>query len=134
MAIKRLTKDDQPLSFGVFNPVGHIVVAFDDDATASAAAQALKDAGFEDEDILQYNAHEESEAMSRMLDGITGAAGFGHEVTLMRQYKSLADEGCGWLVVYAPEKERCEKVVAIARRHGAKLAEKYGRLVIEDLL
>ena len=134
MAIKRLTKEDQPVSFGVFNPVGHLVVSFPDDESASTAAGALRDAGFEDEDILQYSAREESEAMSRMLDGITGAAGFGHEVTLMRRYKSLADQGCGWLVVYAPEKERCEKVVAVARQHNARLAEKYGRLVIEDLL
>jgi len=134
MAIKRLTKEDHPLSFGVFSPVGHVVVAFADDASAGAAARALRETGFEDEDILQYSAHEESEEMSRMLDGISGAAGFGHEVCLMRQYKALADEGCGWLVVYAPDKAHCEKVVATARQHGAMLAEKYGRLVIEDLL
>jgi len=134
MAIKRLTKEDHPLSFGVFSPVGHVVVAFADQQAADAAARALHDAGFENEDVLQYSAAEESEEMSRMLDGISGAAGFGHEVCLMRQYKALADEGCCWLVVYAPDKAHCERVVAIAREHGAKLAEKYGRLVIEDLI
>jgi hypothetical protein len=134
MAIKRLTKEDHPLSFGVFSPVGHVVVAFADGQAAHAAAQALREAGFDDEDILQYTAAEESEEMSRMLDGISGAAGFGHEVSLMRLYKALADEGCCWLVVYAPDKAHCERVVSVARQHGAKLAEKYGRLVIEDLL
>jgi len=134
MAIKRLTKADHPLSFGVFSPVGHVVVAFADAAAADAAARALREAGFDDEDILEYGADEESQEMSRMLDGISGAAGFGHEVCLMRQYKALADEGCCWLVVYAPDKAHCEQVVEVARRHGAKLAEKYGRLVVEDLI
>jgi tRNA A58 N-methylase Trm61 len=134
MAIKRLTKDDAPLSFGTFNPVGHVVVAFPDDNSAQQAAQELRQAGFEDEDILHFSPDEESERMGQMLDGITGTAEFGHEIVLMREYKQLADEGCGWLIVYAPEKERCEKVVEVARRHGAKLAEKYGRIVIEDLL
>ena len=134
MAIKRLTKADHPLSFGVFSPVGHVVVAFADAEAADAAARALREAGFDDEDILEYGADEESQEMSRMLDGISGAAGFGHEVCLMRQYKALADEGCCWLVVYAPDKAHCEQVVEVARRHGAKLAEKYGRLVVEDLI
>jgi hypothetical protein len=134
MTIKRLTKADKPLSFGVFSPVGHVVVAFENDSEADDARRDLLESGFEPEDILQYAASEESGEMSRMLDGVSGAAGFGHEVCLMRLYKTMADEGCGWLIVYAPEKGRCEKVVEVARRHGARLAEKYGRLVIEDLL
>lgn len=134
MTIRRLTKADRPMAFGVFSPVGHVVVAFENDAAAEAARRDLLEAGFEDEDILQYGSHEESGQMGHMLDGVSGAAGFGHEVCLMRQYKALAEEGCGWLLVYAPEKARCEKVVEVARRHGARLAEKYGRLVIEDLI
>jgi tRNA A58 N-methylase Trm61 len=134
MAIKRMTKDDRAETFGVFSPVGHVVVALPDDASAKAAAQALRDAGFEDDDILEYTAQEESQQMAQRLDGITGTAEFGHEVVLMRKYKELAERGCGWLVVYAPEKERCEKVVEVARQHGALLAEKYHRMVVEDLL
>jgi tRNA A58 N-methylase Trm61 len=134
MAIKRMTKDDRAETFGVFAPVGHVVVALPDDESADAAARELRDQGFDDADILQYKAREESQDMARRLDGITGTAEFGHEVVLMRQYKEMADRGCGWLVVYAPEKERCEKVVEVARRHGALLAEKYHRLVVEDLL
>ena len=135
MAFKRLAKGDRALSVGgVFNPMGHVVVAFESDERAGEAAAALREAGFEPEDILQYSADEEAQEMTRLLDGATGTAGFGHEIGLMRQYKSLAERGCGWLVVYAPEEAQCEKVVEVAKRYGAKLAEKYHRLVIEDLL
>ncbi len=134
MAIRRMTKEDTAQTFGVFNPVGHVVVAFPNDDAARQAAQALRDEGFDEADVLQYSATEESQEMARMLDGITGTAEFGHEVVLMRKYKELADKGCGWLVVYAPEKERCEKAVEVAKRHGALLAEKYHRMVVEDLL
>jgi len=134
MTMKRMTKGDQAQAWGVFSPVGHLVIAFPDDAAAEAAARALHEEGFPNEDILQYSANEESQQMARMLDGITGTAEFGHEVVLMRKYKELADQGCGWLVVYAPEKERCEKVVETAKRYSALLAEKYHRMVVEDLL
>jgi hypothetical protein len=135
MAFRRLAKGDPALSVGgVFNPMGHVVVAFESDERASEAAQALRDEGFEPEDILQYSADEEAHEMTRMLDGATGTAGFGHEIGLMRQYKALAEQGCGWLLVFAPEEAQCEKVVEVAKRYGAKLAEKYHRLVIEDLL
>lgn len=134
MAIKRLAKGDPALSFGVFNPVGHVVVAFDSDEAATQAAQALRDAGFDDEDIVQYSACEEVEQMKRMLDRVSGTACFGHELLLMRRYKAMAEQGCGWLMVYAPDDAHCERVVQVARQHGVKLAEKYHRLVIEDLI
>ena len=134
MAIKRLTKTDPAQSFGVFNPVGHLVLAFPDDATAEAAREDLLDHGFEHEDVLLYSAQEERETMTRMLDHIGTAAHFGHEVTLMRLYKAMAEKGSGWLMVYAPDEAHCQRALDVAKRHGVLLAEKYHRLVIEDLI
>lgn len=134
MAIKRLTKDDSALSFGVFNPVGYLVLAFEDDNTAARARDALRDAGFDDEDVLMYTSREESETMTRLLDHCSGSAGFGHEITLMRLYKAMAEKGAGWLMVYAPDRDHCERALEIGRQHNARLAEKYHRMVIEDLI
>jgi hypothetical protein len=39
-----------------------------------------------------------------------------------------------WLIVFAPDDERAAKVAEAAKAHGARMAEKYHRLVIEDLL
>jgi hypothetical protein len=134
MAIQRMTKADHPQSFGAFKPVGHVVVAMPDDPSAAAAAQALRADGFEAEDILEYTAAEENDEMDRMLQHASDLAGFGYEIALMRRYQELAREGASWLIVFAPDDERAQKVAATARAHGALMAEKYHRLVVEDLI
>jgi len=134
MAIKRMTKADHPQSLGAFKPVGHVVVAMPDDTRAAAAVHALLAAGFEREDILEYTAAEENDEMGRMLQHASDFAGFGYEITLMRKYKELAASGASWLIVFAPEDEHTARVAATVRGHGALMAEKYHRLVIEDLL
>jgi hypothetical protein len=134
MAIKRLTKAERPQILGTFKPVGHVIVAFPDDKTASDAAQALRETGFQPEDILQYTADEEKLQMDDMLDHASDFAGFGYEITLMRRYAELAEQGAGWLLVYAPDDASAEKVADVAQRFGALAAEKYHRLVVEDLL
>jgi hypothetical protein len=136
MAVKRMTKADHPQSFGTFKPVGHVVVAMPDDDRAAAAVRALRAAGFEAADILEYTAAEEDDEMDRMLADATanGVAGFGYEVSLMRRYQELAKEGASWLIVFAPEEAQALRVAEVARMHGALMAEKYHRLVIEDLI
>lgn len=134
MALKRMTKADHPQSLGAFKPVGHVVVAMPDDRAAAAAVQALLQQGFEREDILEYSAAEENDEMDRMLQHASDFAGFGYEITLMRRYKALAAEGASWLIVFAPEDVQAARVAETARAHGALLAEKYHRLVIEDLI
>ena len=134
MTIKRMTKADHPVSFGAFKPVGHVVVALPDEARAQAATAALYAAGFDEEDVLHYSADEEGSEMSRLLDRASSFAGFGYEVTLMRRYKVLAGEGCAWLLVYAPNESHASLVADVARRFDARLAEKYHRLVVEDLI
>jgi hypothetical protein len=133
MAAKRMTKDDVPTSFGAFKPVGHVVVALENDACANEAAQALRDAGFAQQDILQYSAAEEADALRQLFPKTTGTAEFGHEIVLMREYSELAEQGCGWLIVYAPDDARTQKVANVARRFDARIAVKYHLLAVEEL-
>jgi hypothetical protein len=134
MTIKRMTKADHPQSFGAFKPVGHVVVALPDDVKAAAAVQSLRAAGFDAEDILEYTAAEEDDEMDRMLQHASDFAGFGYEISLMRRYRELNQEGASWLIVYAPDDVRTYKVADIVKVHDAVVAEKYNRLTIEDLL
>lgn len=134
MAIKRMTKGDMPRSLGTYNPVGHVLVALPNDALAQEARQALRDTGFDEEDVLHYSAAEERAQMDGMLAHTSELAGFGYEVTLMRRYQTLAREGCGWLLVYAPDAPHAERVTEVARRFGARSAVKYHWLAVEDLL
>jgi hypothetical protein len=129
-----LTLEDLPQSLGTFKPVGHVMVALPDDEVAAQVARALEDAGFAEEDILHFDAAEGHDRMQEMIEQSSGLAGFGYEITLMRRYKKLADEGHRWLLVHAPEDDQAERVADVARRFRAPMAVKYHRLAIEDLI
>ena len=52
----------------------------------------------------------------------------------MRRYLTFAEEGCGWLIVYAPSDEAVVRIVEVATRFAAKCAVRYHRLANEDLI
>lgn len=134
MAIKRMTKADLPHSLGAFKPVGHVLVALRDEQNAGDAVRALREAGFDEEDVLDFSAGEQRDRMEQMLDHASDFAGFGYEIVLMKRYKKLSEDGCRFLLVYAPEDDETERVSEIAKRFGAPAAVKYHRLVEEDLI
>ena len=131
---KRMTKGEFQESLGALNPVGHAVLAFASDAIAGDARVELLQAGLTEQDILSYTSAELIPNLDDMIRKASGAAGFGYEINLMRRYLTLASEGCGWLVVYAPEDDQVANVTLVAKRFGAKSAVRYGRLVNEDLV
>ena len=123
-----------PLSFGAFKPVGHIAVVLPDDKAGDAAAKALLDAGFAQGGVLHFSAAETAARFKDLLPEASGTSGFGSEIQSMRQIYLFATEGCSLLVVHAPDGDQVEHVERIARQHGAKVAKRYGRLLIEDLI
>ena len=133
---KRMTKAefDEMSTLGAFNPVGHAILAMENDAAAAEARQALLDAGFEDADILVSTSAEMFPNLDEMMRNASGAAGFGYEIVLMRRYMTLASEGAGWLVVYGPEDSKTAQIGEIAKRLGARTAVLYGRFLHQDLI
>jgi hypothetical protein len=134
MAIKRLTKEDIRKTVGVLNPIGHVVLAFPDDPAASRAADDLQAAGFAPEDVLLYTAAEATPRLRERVRTTSEINGFGYERTLMRRYLAYAEEGAGWIVVYAPSGEAAARVLEVARRDSAHCAVRYHRLASEDLI
>jgi hypothetical protein len=134
MTAKRMTKEDMAKTSGILNPVGHVILAFKDDAVAAQAVVALRAAALGDEDILAYLASEATPRLRERVRTASEAAGFGYEITLMRRYLTLAEAGAGWLIVYAPDDAAAEKVTEVAKRFAALCAVRYHRLANEDLL
>jgi len=134
MSIKRLTKEDIRRTVGTLNPVGHIVLAFKDDAVTAEAVAALHAAGLADEDILHYLAVDATPRLRERVRTASQAAGFGYEITLMRRYLAFAESGAGWLIVYAPNDAAVQAITDIAKRFDALCAVRYHRLANEDLL
>jgi len=134
MSIKRLTKEDIRRTTGTLNPVGHVVLAFKDDAVTSEAVAALRAEGLADDDILHYLAVDATPRLRERVRTASQAAGFGYEITLMRRYLALAESGAGWLIVYAPSDAAVQHITDVATRFHALCAVRYHRLANEDLI
>src|SRR5262249_20780794 len=131
---KRLTKEDIRRATGILNPVGHVVLAFKDDAVAVAAVAALREVGFTELDILAYTAEEATPRLRERVRTASEASGFGFEITLMRRYLAFAEQGAGWLIVYAPSDSTAQLITAVGKRHDALCAVRYHLLTSEDLI
>ena len=131
---KRMTKGELQESLGAFKPAGHAVLAFENDQVAGDARQALLDAGVAEQDILSFTSGELFPDLKDMMRNASGASGFGYEIVLMRRYMTLASEGVGWLVVYAPKDEARDRIAEIAKRLNARSAVHYGDFMHQDLV
>ena len=131
---KRLTKADIQSGSGILNPVGHVVLAFKDDAVTETAVGALRSSGLADLDILSYSAAEATPRLRERVRTASESAGFGYEITLMRRYLDYAENGAGWLIVYAPDDTVAQIITDIAVRFDALCAVRYHRLANEDLI
>ena len=134
MSGTRMTKGEFQQAFGALNPVGHAILAFENDAVAAAARKALLEAGIPDADVFDYASSELAPRLDEMMRKASGTSGFGYEITLMRRYATLASQGAGWLVAFAPEEEDTAKVAEVAKRFDARSAVRYGQLLHEDLI
>lgn len=129
-----MNRTDRPSAFGVFKPVGHVIIAFPTDGDTQDALSALLRDGFRPEDINVYS----SEQMRRQADidieqaGVL--AGIGQELNLVKTHRELALQGHSFLVVHAPDDVLSRRVADIARRFRAARAQKYGHLMIEELI
>ena len=113
--------------------MGHTLLAFRTAGDVQAAVHALLEQGFAATAMVSYS----SEAMKAQVDAelqtASSLASFGYELNLIHEHRALADTGCSFLVVQAPDDEQAERVAVVARRLKAAAAQRYGNFIIEDL-
>jgi hypothetical protein len=122
-----------PTSFGVFSPTGHVVMAFSNDNNAEMARAALLAGGFRESEVTHYTNDEVIAECEKSSEQAANPAQIGQDVAKIAEYLALAREGCGFLVVHAPEDDRTKRAMAIVHPYGLKFAEKYNRLTLEEL-
>jgi hypothetical protein len=129
-----MTKSDTHHAYGVTKPVGFVIVSFPTEDDARAAIPELRGAGFADADVKYYSpAQMRAQAESDIRHaGIL--ASIGQDLNLVKAHRDLAVAGHAFLSVHAPAEAQARKVAAIALHHGADRAQKYGRLIIEELI
>jgi hypothetical protein len=122
---------DEQRSFGVFKPVGHVVVSLPDADAAERAAKALRDDGRE---VVSLSDREMLESIDRDVEQAGLLASVGQELNLAKARRELAARGYHWLLVKVADDDEARHVADLAKPHGAERAEHYGRFVIEDLI
>lgn len=123
-----------PKSFGVFKPVGNVLMSFADDKAAKAAAAAYSEAGFTLEDIHLMLARDVVEQAERDIGEAGFLASVGQELNLVKAHLELARQGHGFVAVRAENDVAAKRIAAIAKRFGADRAQHYSHFVIEELI
>ncbi len=126
--------DALPTSFGVFKPVGHVMMGLPTQAQADALVVALHSAGWPGPRVRQFSPRESVAELRAMIDKAGPLAGFGYEITLLRRYATLTEAGCRWLLVQADNSEDAAAAAEVARACGATLAVYYRTLTVEELI
>jgi hypothetical protein len=88
-----MDKSTPPITFGVFKPVGHTVIAFRDEDTLYAARQHLQTQGFRGPDLVRYSAQEMLDLSNDELHVASPLSNFSYEMDLLRVHHRLAEPG-----------------------------------------
>lgn len=128
-----MEKNDLPESFGVFKPVGHIVIAFRTAVLMEAAATALLARDFTPADLFRFTPEEMKTQVDRDLETASPMASLGQDLNLVKAHGVLAEQGCSFLVVHAPDDAHADRVAEVLKSVPAESAQRYGHFVIEEL-
>ena len=129
-----MDKTDPPESFGIFKPVGHIVMSYRSTPDMEAAAGALTAAGFAAKELVRYTPKEMIAQVDDEIATASPLAAIGQDLNLVKAHRELAESGCSFLVVHAPDDKRAQQVGDAARLLRASSAQHYGRLIVETLI
>jgi len=126
-----MNKHKPPEAFGVFKPVGHVVMAFRSDGDSHAARTALVERGF---DVVAYTPQQMLAQVDADIAGASPLASLGQELNLVKAHRELAERGHSFIVVRTPDDEHVRQAQTVATRHRATAARHYGSLIIEELV
>ncbi len=127
-----MNNSNSQTAYGVFKPVGHVLASFPTERDARSAVDALKQAGFPD--VAFYPAAEVLERAERDIANSGVLANIGQELNLVKQQRELAEQGHPFVSVLAEKDDEARRAAGIVARCNADRAQKFGRLIIEELI
>ncbi len=128
-----MDKLDPHTTHGVFKPIGYALLTFRTTDALEQAIKALGVVGFATQTMSRYSAEEMQRLAAGELLGAGPLATFGYELDLLRKHKALAEEGCVFLLVHAPNDEKVAAVATVLATLEPESAQHYGRFLIRDL-
>lgn len=129
-----MDRSNPPQAFGVFKPVGHVVLSFETEQSLDAAIKALGKPAGGDAGYTRYRPKDMLAQVEADLQEASPLASVGQEMNLIKAHRELAERGYSFLVVPTPTDDEVERVAQVAHRTGAYTAQHYGRFIIEELV
>src|ERR1700712_5528822 len=133
-AARDMDKTDKPEAYGVFKPVGHVIVSFPPEVGLQEPAAALAESGFAGAGVVQAPGSAVKAQADRDIQNAGVLATIGQELNLMKAIRDLAERGFNFIVVKASKDDECARVAEVALRFKAERAQKFGHLIIEELI
>lgn len=121
-------------SFGVFKPVGHLVVALPSGRQAAQAQRAVADLGVPEEAVHRLSDVQMLEQIEHDLRHASPLAALGQELNLIKSHREMAWRGHHWLVIRVANDAQAERIADSVRPCGAASAQLYGNFIIEELI
>lgn len=116
----------RPLSlFGVFKPIGHTLVAFRTLNELRAARQTLVSMGFDADALVEYLSEEMLHQTEAEIRATESSADFASDIDLLHARKQLAEQGCVFLIVDAPNPAKAVLVSGLLSRTRPATAQHY---------
>lgn len=125
---------DNNRSFGVFKPVGHLIVSLPSGPQADEAQRALPGLGVADEAVHRMSDVQMLEQIDHDLQRASPLAGVGQELNLIKSHREMALRGHHWLVIRVKNDAEAERIAEALRGHGAESAQLYGAFIIQELI
>lgn len=124
----------QTTDFGIFYPVGYLVVAFPKQEDAQQVQRDLMTGGYDGADCALYTSEEVVAAAQRNLAENTGfLARLGKSDEAVQAHLDKAKQGAAFLLVYAPGGTGVARAMNVIRRVPFEFVHRYHRLSIEEL-
>ena len=104
-------------AYGVFKPVGHVVVALPPDVDAAAVVTRLAQAGIQVDDIKVMYGDEMTRQAEFDIEHAGWLATVGQELNLVKAHRERAERGCSFVIVKASGVKKLKgRRIAIATR------------------
>ncbi len=122
------------LEGGVFYPAGYIVAGLQSQADAERLCSVFRQAGYDEQDCWVVSPHTMLSTAETDMESSSVIAILGSSLQVRRRQIELAEEGCSFLLVYAPSEAERTRVLRVLSQVPVRYAIHYHRLTIEDLI
>lgn len=131
-------KGSAPFAWGTFYPKGYVIAVIDDGGQAEAAATALQQSGFAQDDVrvltgeAVLNHHAEYLAQQTRLERVV-AVFVDAEKRAQEEYLQEAQLGNYLVIVHAPERAEAIRALMVLTAHGAHAVRHYTPTMVAEL-